>query len=407
VGAGAEVVINGVAAPTAEKFDEVAIDFGTKEGCSASGSEGADGDFGRWDAGDGFAESGGQTQGSGELVRGERPEFAGVFAGSFVVGEERSLTIAVVLKDVVGDALKCADGTKRFVGAFVCDHVTFGRVLLVVEPEPTEVEGRVITRGSRGVDKMVVVFVEEMDVDEAKGDGFGILGLGFGVLARTEQEEVADDTHVLDSAPLVWREARLGWHVVQLGKDDGVDGPNTVGRRISSGKALEHFAEAWVERSRRDGRGAFGLVHHADDFLADGTEVFSNGPRASRLVIFVEVSPSDPDKEDLEVDRGPLDPKEMAVDGLFLTERCPMGPLRGLGFSCGFNHGFGAGCLSNADISEERVARGSWQRRQVPCVCGKCWLKWARKAVSERWKRREAASGMTLSSPGMKENSEQ
>jgi hypothetical protein len=130
-----------------------------------------------------------------------------------------------------------------------------------------------------------------------------------------------------------------------------------------------------MERFGFDGRGTLGLVHHADDFLADGTEVFSHRPRSSSVVAGVEVPPADPDEEGLQVDIGALDPKEMAVDGLLLTESVPMGPLRGLSSASGFNHGIDAGCLSRADVSDKRVARGRWQRRQVPCICGKWVLK--------------------------------
>lgn len=188
------------------------------------------------------------------------------------------------------------------------------------------------------MDDGVVVFVQEVDVFEAERLGFGGLVFGFGVLARAEEEEIAEDAHVLGAAPLVRSPTFGGGHAVEFVDDGGVDGPDSVSWRIFSGKRLEHFADGGVQGFGDDGRGALGLVHHPDDFLADGTEVFSHSPSSSRFVAVVEIPPADPHEEDLDVEVGPLDPSEMAVDGLLLAESVPMGPLCGLSLASGLNH---------------------------------------------------------------------
>ena len=175
----------------------------------------------------------------------------------------------------------------------------------------------------------------------------------------------------MDAPPLVGGATVGRWQSVEFVDNGGVDGPDSVSWRIRSGKGREHFADGRMERFGGDSSGAVGRVHHADDFLADGTEVFSHCPSPSRVAGSVEVAAADSDEENLEVDVGPLDPKEIAVDALLLTVSVPMGPLRGLSLAGGFSHGLDAGCLRSADISEERVARGRWQRRQVLPVCGK------------------------------------
>ena len=121
--------------------------------------------------------------------------------------------------------------------------------------------------------------------------------------------------------------------------------------------------------------GTGGLVHHADDFRANGTEVFSHCARSSRFVSSVVVASSDADEEDLEESFGPFDPSEIAVDTVLLTVTFPMGPLRGLCGSCGVNHGVEAGCLSSAEVSEERTDFVRRHSFQLPWVCGKRALK--------------------------------
>ena len=121
--------------------------------------------------------------------------------------------------------------------------------------------------------------------------------------------------------------------------------------------------------------GAGGFVHHADDFRADGTEVFSHCARSSRFLASVKVASSDSDEEDLEEGFGPFDPSEIAVDIVLLTVTLPMGPARGLCGSSGGNHGVDAGCLSSAEVREERADFVRWHRVQLPWVWGKCVLK--------------------------------
>ena len=91
-----------------------------------------------------------------------------------------------------------------------------------------------------------VMFVKEVDVFETEGFGSGVFAGGFGVFAGAEHEEVAHDTHVLDAAPFVGSEGSWARHGAERGDDDGVDWPDAIGRRICSGKGLEHFAEAVV-----------------------------------------------------------------------------------------------------------------------------------------------------------------
>ena len=199
-------------------------------------------------------------------------------------------------------------------------------------------DGRVIARGDCGVDNVEFVFAEEVGMFETEGNGLGFFGCRRSIFAGTEHEEEADDAHVLDAAPLVWGESLRGSHAVEFGDDGGIDWPYSVGRRIFSGKGLEHFFDAGMVGLGGDGRGARGRVHHPDDFLADGTEVFSHCASSCSCVGAVEVASADADEEDLEVDFGPLDPNEMAIDTEFATEIFPMGPARGLGGSSGFNH---------------------------------------------------------------------
>ena len=245
-GVGSEVDINGIGAPMAEEFDDVFVDFGAKESRSASRSEGTSGDFSGWYASEGLALGCGEAEGSGEIGGGERAKLRFVSASVFVVVEERRFVGAVVGDDFVGDAFEGANGADGLVGDFVGDRFTFRAILLVVEPKTTEVDGRVITRGRCGVNDTDVMFVKEVDVFEAEGFGTGVFAGGFGVLTGPEHEEVAHDTHVLDAAPFVWGEWSGARHGTEFGDDDGVDGPNSVGRRICSGKGLEHFAEAVV-----------------------------------------------------------------------------------------------------------------------------------------------------------------
>lgn len=200
------------------------------------------------------------------------------------------------------------------------------------------VDGRVITRGERGVDCVNVMLVEEVDVFHAKRDRLGVGGASGGVFTRAEHEEEGDDAHILNSPPLGFGEGAWAVHAVEFCKDDGIDGPDAGGRRIFSGKGTEHFLDAGGESFRGDCRGAFGRVHHPDDFLADGTEVFSHCARSSSLVGAVDVASADADEENLEVCFGPLDPSEIAVDTQGVTEMLPMGPLVGLVLPCGFNH---------------------------------------------------------------------
>ena len=158
------------------------------------------------------------------------------------------------------------------------------------------------------------------------------------VFTRAEHEEEGDDAHVLDSPPLGFCEGAGAVHAVEFCQDDGVDGPDMVGRRIFSGKGTEHFFDAGGKRFWCDSGISFGGVHHPDDFLADGTEVFSHCARSSSLVGAVDVASADSDEEDLEVGFGPLDPSEIAVDTQGITEMLPMGPLVGLVLPRGFNH---------------------------------------------------------------------
>ena len=127
------------------------------------------------------------------------------------------------------------------------DHVTLGRILLVVEPEPTEVEGRVIARVRGWVDDGWFMFVKEVDVFEAERLGLGFFILGLGAFARPEEEKISDDAHVLDAPPLIGGVAFGRWHVVEFVDDGGVDGPDSVSRRISSGKGREHFPDSGME----------------------------------------------------------------------------------------------------------------------------------------------------------------
>jgi hypothetical protein len=191
---------------------------------------------------------GGQAESGGEFVGSEGEETATVFAGVFVVAIERGLRGAVVRDDVESDALEGANGADGFVvGSFMSDHVTFGGVLLVVEPEATEVEGRVITRVRRRVDDGVVMLMKEVDVFEAERFGLRVFGFGFRVFTGAEEEEVAKNAHVLDAPPFIWGAASRGRHVVQFVDDGGVDWPDSVCWRIFSGKGLEHFADSGVQ----------------------------------------------------------------------------------------------------------------------------------------------------------------
>ena len=81
-----------------------------------------------------------------------------------------------------------------------------------------------------------------------------------------------------------------------------------------------------------------GRVHHAGDFRADGTEVFSHCASSDTVFTGVVVTAADSKEEDLEERLGPLDPKEIAVDSTGVTECCPMLELRGFCSSSGGNH---------------------------------------------------------------------
>ena len=210
---------------------------------------------------------------------------------------------------------------------------------------------------------------------DAEGLSARVFGASFGVFAGSEHEEVADDTHVLDAAPLVGRESWGSLHGVELGDDAAVDGPDSCWRRICSGVGREHGAEAFMVAAGGNGRGALGFVHHPDDLLADGTEVFSHCARSCLFVGGVEVAAADTEEEDLEESFGPLDPKEMAINAEGLAVMFPLLPARGLVASGGVNHCGGAGILSAAEISEERAFFGRWQSRQPAGLCGKERLK--------------------------------
>lgn len=281
----------------------------------------------------------------------------------------------MVSKDFVHDALEGSHRADRLGGAFVGNHFPFGSILLVVEPEATVVVGRVIQRTSSGVDGGIGVFGEEVNVFDAKGLSARVFGASFGVFTWSEHEEVADDTHVLDAAPLVGSEGRGALHGVELGDDAAVDGPDSSWRRICSGVGREHGPEAFMVTAGGDGRGALGFVHHPDDFLADGTEVLSHCARSCLFVGGVEVAAADAEEEDLEESFGPLDPKEMAIDSEGLAVILPLLPARGLVASGGVNHRGGAGILSAAEISEERAFFGRWQSRQPVGLWGKERLK--------------------------------
>ena len=122
-----------------------------------------------------------------------------------------------------------------------------------------------------------------------------------------------------------------------------------------------------------DGRSRL-LVHQLEDFLADGTEVFSNGASSDGRFIGIEVSPADEDCEDAEVSVGPLDPNEIATDAVGVAEGSPMVPLRGLCLSGRFNHGEDAGFLCKAQCTEESIALRGWHSLQGRS-CGKWALK--------------------------------
>ena len=148
-------------------------------------------------------------------------------------------------------------------------------------------------------------------------------------------------------------------------EDCGVDGPNSVGRRICSGKGLEHLFKRWVEGSGLNGVRALVRVHQVDDFLADGAEVLSHGCSSHGLFGTVEVSPPDAGNEDLEVTVGAFDPCESVIDVDAVAESAPNIPGRGLFLSGRFNHGVDAGFRCKAQISEESVAFLRGQMRQV------------------------------------------
>ena len=177
-GGGAEVVVNGIGTPAEEKGDDVFVNFGAKEGGGTASAEGAHVDFGWRDACDVFHIFGGEAQSRGELVRGEGNEPAAFLALVFVVAVEGSRGGAMIGDDFKGNAFERADGADWLVGgSFVSDHVTFGGILLVVEPEATEVDGRVITRGRCGVDDVGVVFMEEVGVFQPERFGLDFLSL--------------------------------------------------------------------------------------------------------------------------------------------------------------------------------------------------------------------------------------
>ena len=148
-------------------------------------------------------------------------------------------------------------------------------------------------------------------------------------------------------------------------KDRGVDGPNSVFRRICSGKGLEHLLERWVEGSRLDGVSALVRVHQVDDLLADGAEALSHGCSSYGFFGAVEVPTPDARDEDLEVAVGAFDPCESAIDVDTVAESAPNIPGRGLFLSGRFNHGVDAGFRCKAQISEESVAFLRGQMRQV------------------------------------------
>ena len=64
------------------------------------------------------------------------------------------------------------------------------------------------------------------------------------------------------------------------------------------------------------------------------------------------------------------------------------------------------GLERRAEVSREASSGGRVRSRQG-LSCGYCWSKWERKSVSERWKRRDASSAITLARPGMKKPREQ
>jgi hypothetical protein len=115
-----------------------------------------------------------------------------------------------------------------------------------------------------------------------------------------------------------------------MGEDICVDGPNSVRRRILLGKGFEHGSEGVMVAPLHDDGGELRRVHHADDLLADGADVFSHCASSDSFMIFVEFSSLGEAGKDAEVCVGPLDPNEITADGVFITEILPMGPHRGL-----------------------------------------------------------------------------
>ena len=134
------------------------------------------------------------------------------------------------------------------------------------------------------------------------------------MFAGAEKAVEANDGHVDDAAPLVGRVG--GRHIERKeGAQDGdVDREDSVWRRIFSGKGREHLREVVSEVAGLDVFGGGGLLpHQVDDFLSHGREVRRYCASCDGLTagVFVELSASEADGEDLEDGSRVFDPHEI------------------------------------------------------------------------------------------------
>ena len=215
------------------------------------------------------------------------------------------------------------------------DPVPFVATLLVVETQSPEGDVRVITRVAGRLERGAVGG-KEVGMVEAEGLGLGIARSSaggptvVGVLAWPQEEEESQDGHVLDATPLAPCELRRRFHGTELEQDVSVDGPESVGRRIFSGKGLEHVLDGVVVATLDNGAWEIGRVHQVDDLLADGTDVFSHRASSDGLVIGVAGSFSDDVSEGSEEGVSFWDPNESATDFVGCTVSQPLVPHRGL-----------------------------------------------------------------------------